>query len=810
MMMHVRHMDAPWNTVLVHAGTDKRDGKFYVMPQGACVAAWMGRNGNPEVSLYNWNKCTTPKENIHTEVRHQVQAHDGRESKCHSLDDYVVLTEHGKEELKRNPNKIVYKMTLACTGEGGNCERECGRLGPGLCGCPSESRKHHSCCGRVDILRTLRDVDQGQVRVSLTADHVLGQEAIPPSKSALRADPATAREMARDVAHGGTTSQKARGKGRALLVSSKDVNPCDASSTNTRYDPTNSTIENRAKHARRKESGSTGLSSLSGMNDWQKSNQFIRQKLIQAGIVLHFSDFPGKKGMLVIAPEWSLRMLRDHGGDLVATDCKHDTTKGKTMFSSLRCPSDKHGGMWFASSVWISEVDNGQTQRVALNAISTNVPCNDPACQHRSLDKWDRDEDGVWFYRRTRSCAPRMPYEPNPAWCPWVCHDKFRPSFSAVEAGAFRGSLLDDYHSYKAFSDAVLNSVGVSKEMASLLDWALRLYKRSSTDEIAGKMRTCFIEFILELCGDDQELALSARQAQDLIEYFDKYWAIPSSIRDAFIDKNFLKLRFETGCKHPASTGSVEGSHKHWDAIVMSSYINKNVLNVLMKLAGISMNGQPIPGFFRDEHNRYLHEQERRDGVDRHLRVMKAHLMFLKHADESALRCAAVFLQDDTQAWVMPFSDDCLKRHAEGVATKPKSRNFPESLTTMRERLGHGIVDDGVVRERFVDNGVPWYAVDRKTGQCWCVSSIKHGVCSARGGCKHDELTRLATRASASPQAFWEVLEECEGSLVRFVNSRERSKPAPMRCEPLFRASNRSELLAALAQHPSGERRSRV
>lgn len=185
---------------------------------------------------------------------------------------------------------------------------------------------------------------------------------------------------------------------------------------------------------------------------------------------------------------------------------------------------------------------------------------------------------------------------------------------------------------------------------------------------------------------------------------------------------------------------------------------------------------------------------------------MKAYLTFLKHADETSLVCTAVFIQDERQAWVMPFSDECLKRHAEGVETKLKSREFPECLNLMRETLGYGIVEDGVVRAQHIVNGVPWYPLDRAMGQCGCISSIKHGVCSARGGCKHDCLTRLATRASSSAQAFYEVLQECEDKLVCFVNNRERSKPVSMRCEPLFRASNKLELLAALEKHPSGER----
>ena len=123
------------------------------------VSSWMGRNGPREITEYNWNRVAVTPDSVYVELRNQVQADGGRRLKCHSYDDVAVLTDLGQKELAMFPGKIVYRMELACSGQG-NCERKCGANGPEDCGCCENQKRHHACRRRVVISRTLKDVSE--------------------------------------------------------------------------------------------------------------------------------------------------------------------------------------------------------------------------------------------------------------------------------------------------------------------------------------------------------------------------------------------------------------------------------------------------------------------------------------------------------------------------------------------------------------------------------------------------------------------------------------------------------------------------
>lgn len=212
---------APWETVAVFQGAFRQEGNEYVMNEGEVVSAWMGRNGPSEVTAYNWNKVVVKPESIYMDLRNRVQPDGGRGLKCHNYDDVAVLTDIGWKELEGFPNKIVYRMELACTGEG-NCERECGAYGPEDCDCSGNQTRHHACRRRVVISRTLKDVSEGKVRIHLAGlSHVDEQrvERIPPAPNKLRADAKHSRPMLYDAAKGGLTVQQVRSKERPKLAS---------------------------------------------------------------------------------------------------------------------------------------------------------------------------------------------------------------------------------------------------------------------------------------------------------------------------------------------------------------------------------------------------------------------------------------------------------------------------------------------------------------------------------------------------------------------------------------------------------------
>ena len=125
----------------------------------------------------------------------------------------------------------------------------------------------------------------------------------------------------------------------------------------------------------------------------------------------------------------------------------------------------------------------------------------------------------------------------------------------------------------------------------------------------------------------------------------------------------------------------------------------------------------------------------------------------------------------------------------------------------MRKLLAHG-GPLSFSKEGFV-------SVHNATGRCECLDSTWHGVLSAPltgncddddGACKHDQLRLLCCEADASDAAAAVVRQRCSSYLCSFLYERERNKPAPQRCGPLYTAAQAGDidaLLLALRNHPS-------
>jgi len=173
---------------------------------------------------------------------------------------------------------------------------------------------------------------------------------------------------------------------------------------------------------------------VQGLDDWERANQLVRQRLIQRNVVLQFNSFP--EGIVVLANQWGLDLTSKCGRNLVATDAKHDTTEGcKSMFSGLHVPTEKG---WFATAVSITRTEDTNTITAFLDAVARNMPCQNPACLHEVEETFG--EDGS--YSRRLRCRMRT-------FSPAVAVDKHNPSFNAVEAAQFGPPLIDAYHGFK-------------------------------------------------------------------------------------------------------------------------------------------------------------------------------------------------------------------------------------------------------------------------------------------------------------------------------------------------------------------------
>jgi hypothetical protein len=82
-----------------------------------------------------------------------------------------------------------------------------------------------------------------------------------------------------------------------------------------------------------------------------------------------------------------------------------------------------------------------------------------------------------------------------------VCSDKHMPTLRAVLQAGYRGVVLDSWHGFKAISEFLVR-LQVLGPAAAAIDWAFRLYRRSSSDAKAIEMRDAFVNFILDHCAD--------------------------------------------------------------------------------------------------------------------------------------------------------------------------------------------------------------------------------------------------------------------------------------------------------------------
>ena len=138
---------------------------------------------------------------------------------------------------------------------------------------------------------------------------------------------------------------------------------------------------------------------------------------------------------MVFSNQWALKLAAEYGRNLAATDAKHDTTEGcKSMFSSVGVFTPKG---WFTVLVWLSTKEDEHTIYAGLSALSRNIPCMDPTCEHRLSETFGPDGS----YSRKLLCRDQ-------SFQPHLCIDKHVPSLNAADSAGMP-TLLDSYHGFK-------------------------------------------------------------------------------------------------------------------------------------------------------------------------------------------------------------------------------------------------------------------------------------------------------------------------------------------------------------------------
>ena len=414
------------------------------IPQGHAVHEFITANGIHEIVQYNWYHQKTAR-NFEQYVRLQPvqEPHPARNLRVVDLADTMSLTDEGRAVVGRKgySDVEVYKLVLRCTGKGHNvpkreidvcnCQHRCGGLGHCVDGCEDEKVRYHGCSVRINITRTLGQVQEGVVQVSMHGSHVpAGETPIPPALTHLRIDTALARNIKQDSMLRGTSVHTAIQALEPSLSQSASSVP-GSTIQNSRFYPNPKVCQSMVAYGRRIERGGVNVQ---GLDDWERANQLVRQRLIQRNVVLQFNSFP--EGIVVLANQWGLDLTSKCGRNLVATDAKHDTTEGcKSMFSGLHVPTEKG---WFATAVSITRTEDTNTITAFLDAVARNMPCQNPACLHEVEETFG--EDGS--YSRRLRCRMRT-------FSPAVAVDKHNPSFNAVEAAQFGPPLIDAYHGFK-------------------------------------------------------------------------------------------------------------------------------------------------------------------------------------------------------------------------------------------------------------------------------------------------------------------------------------------------------------------------
>ena len=100
----------------------------------------------------------------------------------------------------------------------------------------------------------------------------------------------------------------------------------------------------------------------------------VREQLIQQDVVLLYVPFTVSSdgsvvGIAVLASGWSLRMARDHAR-LLGTDCKHDTSAGRSMWSSARAATPKG---WVPTIAWVAPTETTALIEASLLVLHAEV-----------------------------------------------------------------------------------------------------------------------------------------------------------------------------------------------------------------------------------------------------------------------------------------------------------------------------------------------------------------------------------------------------------------------------------------------------
>ena len=120
------------------------------------------------------------------------------------------------------------------------------------------------------------------------------------------------------------------------------------------------------------------------------------------------------RGIVVLTSGWALRMARAHSR-LLGTDCKHDTSAGRSMWSSARAATPRG---WVPTVAWIAPTEDTQLIHAALLVLAENVACHDPSCNHAVQIEWGQ-HGHPGSYRRRRVC--RRWYQPRGSAATSIC-----------------------------------------------------------------------------------------------------------------------------------------------------------------------------------------------------------------------------------------------------------------------------------------------------------------------------------------------------------------------------------------------------
>lgn len=762
------------------------------VPAGTAVSSFMGRNGPPAITAYNWNKVKVSVDEVLATLVPVVPA--GKKQARHDAADRVQLTACGlaRAAIPAQASKVVYQLEYACTGrahgvgvanDATNCARACGGVGACRAGCVLGSRSHHSCTVRLRIEATVALAAARTMRVSLRSAHVgadgevrhtpVGVEAVTPPPFGLRADPAIKRELVHRAQGKDTATDVVSSLGTELRVQD-ELQP--GAQLNSRYFPKTDVISGVLERAARAARGD-GTS-----GDWDRLNDLAARVLIPRGVVIYFEPFVvmpdgSVHGIIVIATEWSLRLGTN--AKLAATDAKHDTSAGRAYYSSIRVPTPfRHQPV----SGWLSPQENVVTLTTAMQSTADCVPCSNKACPHTWHVVWKRGN-----YRRYRACEER-------AFFGDMACDKHMPTLRAILLAGFLRALLDRFHGFKCHNER-LKTLSILEGPAAELGWAFRLYTRSCDDAQADKMRALVVQHVLQRVLDDSA-PWSFEQARDYIGYFDSCWHQPALIRDAWIEGGRLHLAEGV----VPATGGMERHHRAIDETQFKCQLNRDVTSVAVNMAGYDCSGNVVNGIFATAEQEYEREastqKPRAPPMDISIRISRAKACYqlLRHGRSGFEACP------NDSAYVCAFAEDVVRRHAE-----PSARDatpFPKQLQHMREALSYGGAGS------FEKPG--WLASNHRYA-CECLRSTYHGAHSAFGFCKHAEYRKLCERVLAAPDAAAaeRVYAEAEATLRALVWGREKSKPESVRCWALYEAADpkgdgtRAELLDALAAEPS-------